>query len=90
VIECPVCGDANLKQAPYTTWPPPGDVQISPPYEDFLGGASYEVCVRCGYEFGYDDNPGTAPGESFGEYRERWIERGRPWLAPQYEAERNA
>jgi len=89
MFECPVCGDANLKQAPYATWPPPSDEQVSPPYEDFLGEPSYGVCVRCGYEFGFDDNPGNAPGKSFSEYRSEWIQLGRPWLAPKYEAERN-
>ncbi len=49
-----------------------------PPYEDWLGKASYQVCPSCGFEFGNDDNPGTAPPSTFDEYRREWDEEGRP------------
>jgi hypothetical protein len=39
---------------------PPDGVHLSPPYEDFLGRASYEVCPNCGFEFGNDDTPAAA------------------------------
>jgi hypothetical protein len=52
---------------------------ITPPYEDFLGRPSYEVCPNCGFEFGNDDNPGgTATQASFAEYRAEWTARGSP------------
>lgn len=77
---CPVCGYEGLTEKPYQMWPPPEGLEISPPYEDFLGTASYEVCPQCGFEFGNDDNPGTAEPESFEEYRADWVSRGRPWF----------
>lgn len=70
--ECPVCGYRGLQQKPYALWPPPPDVELAPPYEDVLGAPSYEVCPRCGFEFGNDDNPGTAAPVSFEEYRREW------------------
>jgi hypothetical protein len=51
---------------------------LTPPYEDFLGRPSYEVCSRCGFEFGNDDNPGTGEPVSFEEYRREWKAEGRP------------
>ena len=63
---------------PYATWPPPLGSDLSPPYENLLGRPSYEVCPQCGFEFGNDDNPGTAPGDSFESYRQRWEAEGRP------------
>lgn len=77
-FECPVCTDTNLTAAPYAVWPPPVGVELQPPYEDALGRPSYEVCGRCGFEFGNDDNPGTAPPVSFEAYRREWIRAGRP------------
>jgi hypothetical protein len=38
------------------------------------------VCPRCGFEFGNDDNPGTAPPVSFEQYRLDWEQEGRPWF----------
>lgn len=77
---CPVCEAETLHFPPYATWPPKPELRISPPYEDFLGRPSYEVCPSCGYEFGNDDNPGTSDGVSFEEYRADWERRGRPTL----------
>ena len=79
---CPVCEYPGLRSQPYETWPPPPDLDLSPPYEDLLGPASYEVCPRCGFEFGNDDNPGTAEPVSFETYRAEWERRGQPWFAP--------
>lgn len=80
MIECPVCGYPGLKVAPYQLWPPPMGVVLVIPYENQLGEASYEVCPRCGFEFGNDDNPGNDSGVTFEEYRAEWISRGRPWF----------
>jgi hypothetical protein len=78
VLECPVCEFVGLDEKPYDTWPPAEGVPIAPPYEDWLGSPSYEVCPLCGFEFGNDDNPGTADPLSFAEYRAEWEEQGRP------------
>lgn len=77
---CPVCSFAGLESPPYATWPPPADVVLEPPYEDVLGLPSYEVCPRCGFEFGNDDNPGTAEPSTFEAYRDVWIADGRRWF----------
>ncbi len=70
-----MCGSQNLTAKPHATWPPPDGAPLTPPYEDFLGQPSYEVCPTCGFEFGNDDNPGgTAPPVSFAEYRAGWME----------------
>ncbi|TDO33213.1 hypothetical protein EV643_13311 [Kribbella sp. VKM Ac-2527] len=60
------------------TTPPPNGVALAPRYEDVLGEPSYEVCRNCGFEFGNDDNPGTAAPVSFEEYRGEWEAEGRP------------
>src|SRR5437588_9596459 len=52
VIECPVCGYVGLAANPYEQWPPPPEVDLTPPYEQVLGHPSYEICPRCGFEFG--------------------------------------
>lgn len=81
MYECPVCQYVGLTVKPYEHWPPPPDMELSPPYEDLLGRPSYEVCPRCGFEFGNDDNPGTgAQPESFEEYRRQWEAEGQPWF----------
>jgi len=68
-----------LRTDPYATWPPPDGLEISPPYEGQLGAPSYEVCRRCGFEFGNDDNPGgDKHGDSFEEYRDAWIAASQP------------
>lgn len=82
---CPVCDHRTLDVKPYKTWPPPEGIVLKPPYADQLGRASYEVCVRCSFEFGNDDDPGTAAPLSFEEYRDDWEARGRPWASPMYE-----
>jgi hypothetical protein len=84
LLSCPVCGSEELQVKPYETWPPPDGMQLSPPYEDLLGQASYEVCPNCGFEFGNDDNPGTAPPQSFEDYRAEWQSRGSPRFAEEY------
>ncbi len=78
MIECPVCGANELSTPPYKSWPPPARATLKPPYEDTLGTPSYEVCPSCGFEFGNDDNPGTAPPVSFAQYRAQWIADGAP------------
>ena len=76
MYECPVCHYFGLSAAPYERWPPPEGAELVPPYEDALGRPSYEVCPRCGFEFGNDDNPGTAEPQSFDDYRREWEAQG--------------
>jgi hypothetical protein len=83
MYECPVCGAEELTARPYEVWPPPAGAVLSPPYESVLGAPSYEVCPSCGFEFGNDDNPGTAPPVSFEDYRAEWEEQGSP-RSPDY------
>ncbi|MDQ1498783.1 MAG: hypothetical protein QOI86_2123, partial [Actinomycetota bacterium] len=78
LIACPVCGAQELTAKPYEQWPPPAGLSLEPPYEDQLGRPSYDVCPNCGFEFGNDDNPGTAAPVSFEEYREEWQTAGSP------------
>jgi hypothetical protein len=78
---CPVCGYPRLKTKPYEKWPPPEGIVLSPPYSNQLGRASYDVCPQCGYEFGFDDDPGTGAPASFDEYRREWESAGRPWFS---------
>lgn len=76
---CPVCGLATLDAPPYELWPPPPAIALRPPYVDALGDPSYEVCPVCGYEFGFDDDPGAGmQGESFDEYHRQWVAAGHP------------
>lgn len=84
VIECPVCGANELAKPPYATWPPPDSVQLVPPYENTLGAPSYEVCPTCGFEFGNDDNPGTARPVSFEKYRDEWVASGSLRFDPKF------
>lgn len=74
-----MCRSPELDYQQYQTWPPPPGLVLTPPYEDLLGQASYDVCPSCGFEFGFDDNPGgDARPVSFEEYRAEWIADGRP------------
>jgi hypothetical protein len=38
------------------------------------------VCACCGFEFGNDDEPGTAYPVSFREYLNDWIKDGSNWF----------
>jgi DNA-directed RNA polymerase subunit RPC12/RpoP len=83
---CPVCGHVGLDVKPYASWPPPDGVVLQPPYANQLGRPSYDVCVRCSFEFGNDDDPGEgAEADSFESYRAKWEAAGKPWLSPAYE-----
>jgi hypothetical protein len=80
--QCPACEYPGLTTPPYATWPPPAGLESCPPYEDLLGVPSYEVCPQCGFEFGNDDNPGTAEPLSFESYRAEWERKGSPVFDP--------
>lgn len=80
MYSCPVCAYPGLDAPPYAIWPPPEGIPLKPPYEAMLGDPSYDVCPRCGFEFGNDDNPGTADPSSFEQYREEWEASGSLWF----------
>jgi hypothetical protein len=59
---CPICGYPDLKKAPRSK----------------SGGSSHEMCLSCGFEFGYTDDD---QGYSYAEWREKWIAGGMQWHA---------
>jgi hypothetical protein len=80
---CPCCGYPGLEMPAYRhLGPPPWLHPGAPPYEQWYGDPSYNVCPCCGFEFGNDDNPGTAEPSSFEQFRREWIALGCPWFEP--------
>jgi hypothetical protein len=78
---CPCCGFRGLKSPPYQNLT--GDKLIrgvTPPYYTHFGMPSYEVCNCCGFEFGNDDDPGTAEPDSFESYLKEWELNGCMWF----------
>lgn len=57
---CPVCGYPDLSD------PPHGEE----------GGASYEICPSCGFQFGVDDED---RGVTYEDWRRDWVAAGTPW-----------
>ena len=82
MFQCPVCEFVGLRRPPYAIWPPPEGLQITPPYANWLGEPTYEVCRMCAFEFGNDDDPGVRESMSFAEYRADWESRGSPVFRP--------
>lgn len=79
-VTCPACGFEPLDVPPYRDYTGVVPEEATPPYDEYLGQASYDVCPRCGFEFGNDDNPGTAPASTFREYRQEWLDGGSRWF----------
>jgi hypothetical protein len=81
---CPSCGWPGLNAPPYeklTTLPV--NRELPPPYCQHWGAPSYEVCPCCGFEYGFDDDPGASePGFSFDQYLDEWVARGANWFDP--------
>ncbi len=44
---------------------------------------TFEICPRCGVEFGYED---YIP-ESADAYRKAWVEKGKPWFDKRIQTE---
>lgn len=87
-FHCPCCGWSGLScPAYYSIGEPPWGDHGQPPYESRYGMPSYEVCACCGFEFGNDDNPGTAEGIDFKTYLKDWIEHGCQWFDKQKKPE---
>ncbi len=81
---CPCCGYPQLAGPPYERMAlPPWLDHGKPPYHLRYGSASYDCCSCCGFEFGFDDDPGgSAKACSFSEYLADWIARGCVWFSP--------
>lgn len=58
----------------------PLTAEMRPPYCEYWGDPSYGVCDCCGFEFGNDDEPGTAEPVSFRTFLNEWIAAGMPWF----------
>lgn len=43
------------------------------------GIPTFNICQCCGFQSGYDD---LDQGNSFEEYREKWINNGAKWFRP--------
>ncbi|MCB1208851.1 MAG: hypothetical protein KDK97_05970 [Verrucomicrobiales bacterium] len=57
---CPVCSYPKLREAP----------------RGKSGGASFEICPSCGFQFGVSDDD---DGISYDEWRQHWVEEGMIW-----------
>jgi GMP synthase-like glutamine amidotransferase len=89
VIEnfCPCCGYKSLDLPAWDGLTNPVSAQgRKPPYSQYFGEPSYEVCPCCGFEFGNDDEPemGVA-GDSLEHSFERWYRKGCSWFDPNKE-----
>jgi hypothetical protein len=80
---CPCCGYFGLGVPPYERLLDPSQARrLQPPYGLHFGYPSHEVCGCCGYEYGYDDEPGAGAGLSFEDYLEDGIAGRCHWLIP--------
>lgn len=81
---CPCCGFDGLDGPAYADFgPPPWPDLDRPPYGNRLGFPSYDVCPCCGFEYGFDDEPGgSATPQSFEDYRLEWLAAGAGWFTP--------
>ena len=61
---CPVCGFPNLAEPPRAK----------------NGGASYEICPSCGFQFGVSDDDEKI---SYAEWRTTWRKAGMKWASQQ-------
>ena len=79
---CPCCGYHGLHEPAYSEMPPtPFGNLGDPPYIGRFGWASFECCECCGFEFGYDDDPGASGrGCSFGQYRAERVSQQMVWF----------
>ena len=80
---CPACGFDGLNSPAYAnlrSLPVPHNLE--PPYSQHFGNPSYEVCACCGFEYGNDDEPGTASPVTFQQYRNEWVSDGAKWFDP--------
>jgi hypothetical protein len=80
---CPCCGWDGLKVPAYGNLSTlPVSDMLEPPYSQYFGEPSYEVCACCGYEFGNDDEPGTGAPVSFKDHLNELMKAGSHWFDP--------
>lgn len=78
---CPCCGYPGLQGPAFANLRDATLIRgLQPPYRMHFGIPSYEVCGCCGFEFGNDDEPGTAQPTSFEEHLTDWIAGGCVWF----------
>ena len=78
---CPCCGYVGLSSLPYANANGRKLIRgVSAPYSVYFGMPSYEACSCCGFEFGNDDEPGTAPPVTFEQFLAEWIQDGMKWF----------
>lgn len=82
MFHCPCCGYEGLDCPAYQNLgPPPWPRDVKPPYSVHFGPASYDVCACCGFEFGFDDEPGgDVTPITIDKYLDDWIRRGCAWF----------
>ena len=61
---CPVCGFPNLAEPPRAK----------------NGGASFEICPSCGFQFGVSDDDKNI---SYAQWRAKWSKAGMKWSSQQ-------
>lgn len=77
---CPVCGWNGLQAPAYANIKDAVvDYAAKPPYAALYGEASFEMCLCCGYEFGYHDDDEVGRPQSFTEHLKEWMAEGTPW-----------
>lgn len=82
-FRCPCCGWPGLSERPFSQWPDRPPPEAAPPYSPAFGLASFEICACCGFQFGYDDDPGASgTATSFEHYRARWRDGRCEWFSP--------
>ena len=79
---CPCCGFKGLDEPAYKQISLPLPTNLTPPYYKYFGDPTYDICECCGFEFGYDDEPGAGKGLSFEQYLQEWINDGQNWFVP--------
>lgn len=78
---CPVCGWNGLEAPAYAQIEDIAAAHVlAPPYADKLGEPSFQVCLCCGYEYGYHDDPPQGKGISFSSHLKSWMEEGATWF----------
>ncbi|UFH53658.1 hypothetical protein [Spirosoma sp. KNUC1025] len=57
-----------------------GFEQLDPPWGEDGRTPTFEICVCCGTEFGYED----ATLQGVLKYREKWLKQGAKWYDESY------
>src|SRR3990167_3593913 len=81
---CPCCGFYGLNTPAYERLgDPPFSIPGPPPYSQWFGPGSYDICPCCGFEYGFDDEPGgSAEPHTFDTYFQEWFKGGCNWFTP--------